>query len=57
MSVRVRLACGCAMTVDGTVAPACPVHGETRVVGVKAPAPKITAVGCKASGPLVTQKE
>ncbi len=55
--MTVRMACGCQLTVDGTVAPVCQTHRETRVVSGTIPPPRITAVGCAATGPHVTQKE
>jgi hypothetical protein len=47
------MACGCVLTVDADQAPECPAHGERRVTRVIAPAPRITAVDCDATGPLV----
>ena len=49
-----RMACGCEVTL-GSVdhAPVCATHHERRVQGVTAPQPRIVAVNCAASGPLV----
>ena len=57
MAVIARMACGCCLSVDGETPPDCKVHRETRVTSASTPPPRITAVGCKATGPLVTQKE
>jgi hypothetical protein len=53
--IRVRMACECVVTVEasGTDAPRCVAHEETRVRAVQAPAPRIVAVNCEASGPHV----
>ena len=55
-TIRVRLVCGCLLTL-GSVAepPVCEQHGERRVRAVQAPAPRFTAVNCDPSkmGPRV----
>lgn len=57
MAIVATMACGCRIETDGLTAPVCAEHRETRVSVVRVPMPRITAVGCKATGPLVTQKE
>jgi len=55
-AVSVTLACGCTQVVLGSIdltAPVCRTHDERRVQRVTAPPPRITAVNCAASGPLV----
>lgn len=52
--IIVTLACGCHARLGGAdVAPYCERHDEHRVQRVKAPAPRITAVNCAATGPHV----
>jgi hypothetical protein len=52
--MTVTLACNCRVKVDEKgQTPMCLTHNERRVKGVKVPAPRITAVGCNAKGPLV----
>lgn len=54
--VRIRMACGCAVTVEEDALPLCDTHRETRVQAVQAPPPRIRAIGCEATGPHVTQE-
>lgn len=52
--VRVTLACGCVQLLGSNgAAPQCETHHEYRVARVSAPPPRITAVNCEATGPLV----
>jgi hypothetical protein len=53
--ITVRLVCGCVVETTGSAeaAPICAGHGERRVRSVIAPPPRIRAVECEASGPLV----
>jgi hypothetical protein len=54
--IRVTLACGCRVRLGGADgAPYCEQHDEHRVQSVSAPAPRITAVNCAASGPYVKE--
>lgn len=49
-----RMACGCLVVLgESDAEPVCTDHEEYRVRSVQAPAPRITAVECEASGPLV----
>ena len=55
--VEVTLACGCTVKVDANAGPdeppRCEVHGEDRVVRVKAPAPRFRGA---VSGPLAVSE-
>lgn len=55
--IRVRFACGCtAVLGSAELDPCCRDHQERRIVLVCAPPPRITAVGCAASGPHVKEQ-
>lgn len=54
--VRVRFACGEQLSLgrDADLTSVCCAHcGERRIAHVSAPPPRIKAVNCEASGPLV----